>query len=106
MNLISITGAREMYDKGVLAIVDGRAAAEAHVCVYEDMGFDATGRYICFDKIITSAQDALDLEKMVNMKMGFSEIVHNSNLVRCRVVNARLAALMASSVPRHYACKS
>lgn len=67
-----LKGAREMYERNLLATVDVRRAAEAHVCVYEEMEIGGSGRYICFDKVITRPEDARDLEKKLNMGLGFS----------------------------------
>nr|UUJ74925.1 cinnamoyl-CoA reductase [Cephalotaxus hainanensis] len=103
-----LKGGREMYEKGVLATVDVRRAAEAHICVYEEMGGGggASGRYICFDTLINTSSDALDLEKKLKMNMGFSQLIDRDNYNENgtflfgvdRIVNAKLARVIAASV--------
>lgn len=88
-----------MYEKSLLATVDVRSVAEAHVCVYEEMEMGASGRYICLDKLITGAEDATDLATQLNMRLGFS--AEEESTVRdehrsYRILNAKLARLMGT----------
>ncbi|MBA0557441.1 hypothetical protein Golob_014510 [Gossypium lobatum] len=54
-----LKGAQEMYANGLLATVDVRRLAEAHVSVFEAMKTTtAFGRYICFDRIIQCEDEA------------------------------------------------
>ncbi|KAK8710237.1 hypothetical protein V6N13_145571 [Hibiscus sabdariffa] len=53
-----LKGAQEMYAQGLLATVDVRRLAEAHVSVFEAMKTTAFGRYICFDQIIKGEDEA------------------------------------------------
>uniref|UniRef100_A0A0C9RYK1 TSA: Wollemia nobilis Ref_Wollemi_Transcript_3657_1439 transcribed RNA sequence n=1 Tax=Wollemia nobilis TaxID=56998 RepID=A0A0C9RYK1_9CONI len=98
-----LKGANKMLEKGVLATVDVRRAAEAHVCVYEAMGLGASGRYVCFDKIINNPTEALDLENSTNMKIGFSQLFDNNNEKGGveGVSNAKLARLTALTLHAH-----
>lgn len=56
-----------MYEGGVLATVDVNRLAEAHVCVFEAMNKTASGRYICFDKVIETEEDAEKLARETNL---------------------------------------
>lgn len=47
-----------MYSDGVLATVDVTRLADAHVCVFEAMIKTVSGRYICFDRVISGEDDA------------------------------------------------
>ncbi|KAH9330439.1 hypothetical protein KI387_002547 [Taxus chinensis] len=102
-----LKGGREMYEKGVMATVDVRRAAEAHVSVYEEMGGGgASGRYICFDTPVNTPSDALNLEEKLKTKLGFSELFeeddHNEKgrfgVGADRIANAKLSRIIASSV--------
>ncbi|XP_057821053.1 cinnamoyl-CoA reductase-like SNL6 [Cryptomeria japonica] len=97
-------GAKEMFEKKVLATVDVQKAAEAHVCVYQEMGEGgASGRYICFDKLIKTPTDALHLEEKLKFNMGFSQGFEDNDSIENgrfvigtdRVVNAKLGRVMA-----------
>lgn len=55
-----------MYKQGLLATVNVRRLAEAHVNVYEAMGEnEAHGRYICFDQIIKTQAEAETLAREI-----------------------------------------
>ncbi|GMI99148.1 hypothetical protein like AT5G14700 [Hibiscus trionum] len=56
-----LKGAQEMYAKGLLATVDVRRLADAHVSVFEAMRTTAFGRYICFDRIVKCEDEAAKL---------------------------------------------
>ncbi|VFQ58548.1 unnamed protein product [Cuscuta campestris] len=66
-----LKGAKEIYRKGVLATVDVNTLAKAHVAVYEEMNNStAFGRYICFDKIISSPEDIESLGRETGIDMS------------------------------------
>jgi len=95
---------REMYEKNLLATVDVRKAAEAHVCVYEEMEIGASGRYICFDKLITRPQDARDLEKKLSTGLGFSaeeESCARDEYRSYQILNAKLRQIMELPASAH-----
>lgn len=56
-----------MYADGLLATVDVDRLAEAHACVLEAMNKTASGRYICFDHVIKSGEEAENLAREVGM---------------------------------------
>lgn len=56
-----------MYLDGVLATVDVTRLADAHVCVFEAMTKNASGRYICFDRVIDGEGDAARLAGEMGM---------------------------------------
>eukprot|EP01018_Ginkgo_biloba_P023910 Gb_08683 [translate_table: standard] len=89
-------GGREMFESSVLASVDVRNVALAHVCVYEEMEKGACGRHMCFDRRIFRSEDARDLEKKMNMKMGFDEISHLHPHSH-RLLNVKLTRLICSA---------
>ncbi|GMI86904.1 hypothetical protein like AT5G14700 [Hibiscus trionum] len=62
-----LKGAQEMYANGLLATVDVIRLAEAHVSVYEAMNRRASGRYICFDRIIERDEEAEKLASEIGM---------------------------------------
>lgn len=99
-------GAKEMFEKKVLATVDVQKAAEAHVCVYQEMcDGGASGRYICFYNLIKTPSDAFHLEKKLNFNMGFSQGIQEDDdadmengtfgIGANSVVNAKLERVMA-----------
>ncbi|KAG2384257.1 Tetraketide alpha-pyrone reductase [Vigna angularis] len=49
-----LKGGQEMYSLGLLVTVDVTKLAEAHASVLKAMNSNASGRYICFDKVIDS----------------------------------------------------
>ncbi|OMP11911.1 3-beta hydroxysteroid dehydrogenase/isomerase [Corchorus capsularis] len=71
-----LKGAQEMYGVGLLATVDVRRLAEAHVSVFEAMNTTACGRYICFDQVIGTEEEAEKLAK--EMGMPANKICGNS----------------------------
>ena len=56
-----------MFRRGVLATEDVNEMAEAHVGVYQDMDYGACGRYISYGKIITTLEEAIQLETSLKM---------------------------------------
>lgn len=60
-----LKGAQQLFTEGLLATIDVEKVAEAHVAVYEAMDSTACGRYICYDHIIRSGQEAAELERQL-----------------------------------------
>ncbi|XP_022938554.1 cinnamoyl-CoA reductase-like SNL6 [Cucurbita moschata] len=65
-----LKGAREMYTNGLLATVDVTKLAKAHVCVYEGMKENSSSRYICFDRVISTANEASMLATEIGVPVG------------------------------------
>ncbi|ERN06677.1 hypothetical protein AMTRI_Chr01g112450 [Amborella trichopoda] len=93
-----LKGAREMYEKGVLASVDVSMAAEAHVYLYENMEYGACGRYICFDRVIIRAEEAIDLQE--KMAVTILREGEGDSLALPVLSNSKLSRLMSSSFQR------
>ncbi|XP_022986580.1 cinnamoyl-CoA reductase-like SNL6 [Cucurbita maxima] len=58
-----LKGAAEMYEDGLLVTVDLKFIVDAHICVLEDVS--SYGRYLCFNNIINSHEEALTLAHML-----------------------------------------
>lgn len=96
-----------MLERGVLAIEDASKVAEAHVRVYEEMDYGACGRYICFGKIISRLEDALQIEnglKMHGLLISEESNVDLSDHMPTNLSNSRLAKLQARASAR-VSCK-
>ncbi|XP_023528175.1 cinnamoyl-CoA reductase-like SNL6 [Cucurbita pepo subsp. pepo] len=65
-----LKGAREMYKNGLLATVDVTKLAKAHVCVYEELKETGSGRYICFDRVISTVDEATKLAAEIRVPVG------------------------------------
>ncbi|KAI3452437.1 hypothetical protein Pfo_009101 [Paulownia fortunei] len=90
-----LKGVQEMYIYGLLATVDIDRLAKAHVSVFEEMKKTASGRYICFDKVLDREDE---IEKLAG-KMGISASsitggASCSNRPQFELSNAKLARLM------------
>ena len=59
-----------MYTNGLLATVDVTKLAKAHVCVYEGMKENSSSRYICFDRVISTANEATMLAAEIGVPVG------------------------------------
>ncbi|XP_048128826.1 cinnamoyl-CoA reductase-like SNL6 [Rhodamnia argentea] len=98
-----LKGAKEMYSDGVLATVDVARLADAHVCVFEAMTKTASGRYICFDRVIGSEDDAARLAGEMGMPVdkicgesGESSVQQPHP--RFELSNQKLSSLMSRSL--------
>ncbi|KAI5665819.1 hypothetical protein M9H77_15672 [Catharanthus roseus] len=104
-----LKGGRKMLERGVLAIEDASKVAEAHVRVYEEMDYGACGRYICFGKIISRLEDALQIEnglKMHGLLISEESNVDLSDHMPTNLSNSRLAKLQARASARRIAAAS
>ncbi|CAA2990854.1 cinnamoyl- reductase-like SNL6 isoform X2 [Olea europaea subsp. europaea] len=91
-----LKGVQEMYVNGLLASVDVNRLAEAHVCVFEGMKKTASGRYICFDRIIGSGDEIENLARETGINS--STIIggaSSSNRARFELSNQKLFRLMS-----------
>lgn len=91
-----LKGAQEMYSTGLLATVDVVKVAEAHVHVYKAMHGNASGRYICFDKVIDSQFSAEKLAKQTGMPTHkICGNIANTVCNRIALSNQKLTRLMS-----------
>lgn len=90
-----------MYQSGLLATVDVMRLAEAHVSVYEAMNKSAFGRYICFDQVIETEQEAEKLAGETSMSKNKicgnngSTSVHHP---RYELSNRKLTSLLSKTL--------
>ena len=66
-----MAGATQMYEKGTFASVDIKFLADAHICAYEDPF--SYGRYICFNKIVSNAEDVVNLAQSLRHLIPFPD---------------------------------
>ncbi|GMP84194.1 hypothetical protein CsSME_00037811 [Camellia sinensis var. sinensis] len=59
-----LQGAAQMYENGVLAIVDVNFLADVNIRAFEDRS--TCGRYFCFNKIVNSEQEAMKLAESLS----------------------------------------
>lgn len=57
------TGAAQMYENGVLAVVDVKFLVDVHIRAMEDSS--TGGRYFCFDQIVNSEEETVKLANML-----------------------------------------
>lgn len=91
-----LKGAAEMYEHGVFVTVDLKFLVDSHICVFEDVS--AYGRYLCFNHVINSNQDALNLAHILLpphlSSLPQSMTVGESRMVPQRISNKKLNKLM------------
>lgn len=87
-----------MYANGLLATVDVIKLAEAHVCVYKAMNGTASGRYVCFNRVIKTNDDATRLAEESGIP-GRAITDHNTviNAPGFELSNRKLAGLLSRS---------
>ncbi|KAH6791060.1 Rossmann-fold superfamily protein [Perilla frutescens var. frutescens] len=90
-----LKGVQEMYVYGLLATVSIDALAKAHVRVFEEMKKTASGRYICFDKVI----ERVDEVETLAAETGISAAsvtggASSSSRPQFELSNAKLTQLM------------
>ncbi|XP_057462604.1 cinnamoyl-CoA reductase-like SNL6 [Actinidia eriantha] len=59
-----LQGAAQMYENGVLAIVDVNFVADVNVRAFEDRS--SCGRYFCFDRMVNTEQEAVKLAESLS----------------------------------------
>lgn len=99
-----LKGAQEMYANGLLATVDVIRLAEAHVSVYEAMNKTASGRYVCFDRIIGRDEEAEKLATEIGLPAH--KICGNSLEsipTQFQLSNKKLENLMSTTLRNCYA---
>jgi nucleoside-diphosphate-sugar epimerase len=99
--LAYLKGGQEMYENGVLAVVDVNKLAKAHVRVFEAINKTSFGRYICFDEVIKSETE---VEKLVQETRVQINVIPRSSFddipTRFKLSNAKLDRLMSSRTER------
>ncbi|KAF5191214.1 Cinnamoyl-coa reductase [Thalictrum thalictroides] len=91
-----LKGAQEMYAEGLLATTDVSKVAEAHVCVYEALRSTACGRYICFDSVIQTEEEAFELAGQMEMpQQRISGNLPNDSHAQSKLCNRKLLRLMS-----------
>lgn len=58
-----LKGAAEMYKDGIFVTVDLKFLVDSHICVFEESS--AYGRYLCFNHVINSNEDAMKLAQIL-----------------------------------------
>ncbi|KAL3526679.1 hypothetical protein ACH5RR_011335 [Cinchona calisaya] len=97
-----LKGGQIMLKQGILATEDVNKVAEAHVFVYEDMDYGACGRYICYGKIITRLEEAIQLESRLKMHGLLSG--ENDEIIPPNLSNSKLTRLL-DRASRRVSCK-
>eukprot|EP00253_Pinus_taeda_P003436 PITA_03436 len=87
-----LKGATQVYEKGTLASVDIRFLANAHICAYEDPS--AYGRYICFNQIVSNAEDVVNLAQSLQHLIPFPDRFEDSTVFQERLSNKKMTGLM------------
>ncbi|XP_027359015.1 cinnamoyl-CoA reductase-like SNL6 [Abrus precatorius] len=94
-----LKGAQEMYSHGLLATVEVTTLAEAHARVFKAMNSNASGRYICFDHVIDTYNEAEKLAKDIGMpKDKICGDASNNSIHRFQLSNEKLCTLMSRSL--------
>lgn len=88
-------GALELFREGLLATVNVEKVAEAHVFVYEGMSSTACGRYICYDRIIRSGEEAAELERQLGLPNRIPADTQ-ADLAWFQLSNQKLSRLLSS----------
>ncbi|CAL9086134.1 unnamed protein product [Musa acuminata var. zebrina] len=91
-----LKGAQDMLTEGLLATIDVEKVAEAHVAVYEAMSSTACGRYICYDHVIRSGEEAAELERQLGLPNRVSRDAHADCPTWVELSNRKLSRLSSS----------
>jgi len=88
-----LRGAAEMYEDGVFVTVDLGFLVDTHICVYEDVS--SYGRYLCFNHIINTQDDAVQLAHKLTPTASSSlpqryDLIIWSNILTYKDVQIRL----------------
>ncbi|RDX60292.1 Cinnamoyl-CoA reductase-like SNL6 [Mucuna pruriens] len=90
-----LRGAAEMYEDGVFVTVDLGFLVDAHICVYEDVS--SYGRYLCFNHIINTHDDAVQLARKLTPAASSSmpqSDDYGKNFIEQRISNKKMNKLM------------
>ncbi|GER33486.1 NAD(P)-binding Rossmann-fold superfamily protein [Striga asiatica] len=86
-----LLGAAEMFKDGVFVTVDLKFLVDAHICVFEDPS--SYGRYLCFNRIINSSDDAVQLATML-LPPSSSDMLEDERCYQQRISNEKLSKIM------------
>ncbi|GAB2210903.1 hypothetical protein Droror1_Dr00016192 [Drosera rotundifolia] len=100
-----LKGGRIMFQRGTLATKDVDKLAKAHVQVYEDLDYGACGRYICYDRIVSTTEEAIQLEnalKLHGLLSGDRNAEENDAdaMIPARITNNKLNRLLRNASQR------
>ncbi|CAM8884528.1 unnamed protein product [Rhodiola kirilowii] len=96
-----LKGSSAMLHKGLLAVDDIEKLAKAHVCVYEEMDYGASGRYLSFEKVIRGSYEAGQLEDKLKVHgLVLRKGVEGDSETESRLSNERLTQLVARAHSR------
>lgn len=98
-----------MLQQGILATADVKKVAEAHVHVYEAMDDGASGRYLCFERVVGRLDEAIEVGNGLDMHGLLSgrrqEVFpEGDEEIRSNLDNSKLATLILQASQRSY-CK-
>ncbi|OAY25737.1 cinnamoyl-CoA reductase-like SNL6 isoform X1 [Manihot esculenta] len=98
-----LKGAEEMFRDGVLATADVMKLAEAHACLMEAMDKTAFGRYIYFDNVIKTQDEAEELATMIGMPASkISGNVSMKSPAPFELSNKKILTLMSTALHSCY----
>ncbi|XP_057514188.1 cinnamoyl-CoA reductase-like SNL6 isoform X1 [Actinidia eriantha] len=94
MTMSYLQGAAQMYENGVLAIVDVNFVADVNVRAFEDGS--TCGRYFCFDQIVNTEQEAVKLAESLSPLISLPPRYecHGSEVYAERLRNKKLNKLV------------
>ncbi|XP_052210923.1 cinnamoyl-CoA reductase-like SNL6 [Diospyros lotus] len=89
-----LKGAAEMYEDGVFVTVDLDFLVEAHVSVFENIA--SFGRYLCFNHVIKTNDDAVKLAQMLtpDSPQPPPSSEKDMRIIQQRISNKKLNSLM------------
>ncbi|KAK6913108.1 3-beta hydroxysteroid dehydrogenase/isomerase [Dillenia turbinata] len=101
-----LKGAEDMYANGLLATVDVSRLAEAHICVLEALCSTEFGRYICYDRVVETQDEAERLAQDLGMPThkisGHTSGNGISQQSRFHLSNVKLNRLMSRTMRSCY----
>lgn len=94
-----LKGGEMMLQEGVLATADVEKVAEAHVHVYEAMDNEASGRYLCFDRVVRKVSEATELENRLKIHgvLWRGILVVDDEEIQTNLTNSKLVNLLLQS---------
>lgn len=90
-----LKGAAEMFEDGVFVTVDLNFLVDAHISVFEDSS--SYGRYLCFNHVINSNQDAIHLANMLlppSQSTPPPQSLEDTRVYQQRISNKKLNKLL------------
>ncbi|KAJ8631982.1 hypothetical protein MRB53_025318 [Persea americana] len=88
-----LKGAAEMYEEGVMVMVDVKMVVDAHIYAFENPS--TYGRYLCFNHVINKHEDALKLAQILTPDSPYPPPSwEGSRILQQRISNKKLNKLM------------